>query len=152
MLFLFGERKRPGGRRQHFSRSVTASFLCYASLQMVSWYCMAFILCEVSVHMFVHVCIQAKNSNCTIMGMLWNFNLSRGHGTLLLIPFPITLTSLCLAGQVPLFQKEHCCWVFDFSKAFESIPHTFILRALSSTPLRKPADDYLTPITRWLYL
>ena len=46
------------------------------------------------------------------MGTLWNFNLLHGHGTLLLIPFPSTLTSLRLTGQLPSFQKEHCCRVF----------------------------------------
>jgi len=51
------------------------------------------VLCEVSVHVFVHVRVQAKNSNGTTVRTFSNFNLLCGCCTLL--PFPSTLTSLC---------------------------------------------------------
>ena len=47
------------------------------------------ILCEVSVHVFVHIHVQAKKSNGTTIGMSSNFNLLRGH--CMLLPFPSAL-------------------------------------------------------------
>jgi len=53
------------------------------SLQMVSqcWLFSFLILCEVSIHVFVHVRVQAKNSNGTTVRTFSNFNLLRGHDT-----------------------------------------------------------------------
>ena len=47
---------------QHFSRSVTVSFLWFTTNSVLVLF---LVLCEVSVHVFVHVCVQAKNSNGT---------------------------------------------------------------------------------------
>ena len=75
---------------QHFSRSVTVSFLCFTTNSVLV---LLLVLCEVSVHVFVHVRVQAKNSNGTTVRTFSNFNLLRGRCALL--PFPSTLTSLC---------------------------------------------------------
>jgi len=56
------------------------------------------ILCGVSVQVFVHVCVQAKNSNGTTVRMFSKFNLLCGCCTLL--PFPSILTSLCTPGNI----------------------------------------------------
>jgi len=77
---------------QHFSRSVTMSFLCFAT-NCVLVLAFSFSSFEASVHVFVYVRIQAKNSNGTAMRAFLNFNLLRSHCTLLL--FPSTLTSFC---------------------------------------------------------
>ena len=80
---------------QHFSRLVTIP--SSSSLQMVSWYWLfsfsSFVDHGVSVHVFVHVRVQAKNSNWTTVRTFSNFNLLCGCCTLL--PFPSALTSLC---------------------------------------------------------
>jgi len=55
------------------------------------------VLCEVSIHVFVHIRVQAKNSNGTTVRMFSNFNLLHGHCTLL--PFPPAPTSLCAPGS-----------------------------------------------------
>ena len=65
---------------QHFSRSVTISFLCFTANSVLVLF---LILCEVSVHVFVHICVQAKNSTGTTVRTFSNFNLLRGFCTLL---------------------------------------------------------------------
>jgi len=89
---------------QHFSSSVTVSFLCFTTNSVLVLF---LILCEVSVHMFVHVCVQAKNSNGTTVRMFSNFNLLRGR--CMLLPFPSALTSLCapVAGNVVRLFQSH---------------------------------------------
>ena len=73
---------------QHFSRSVTVTFFCFTTNSVLVLF---LVLCEVSVDVFVHVRVQAKNSNWTTV---------RAFSHLLchcctLLPFPSTLTSLC---------------------------------------------------------
>ena len=75
---------------QHFSRSVTIFFLCFTTNSVLVLF---LVLCEVSIHVFVHVCVQAKNSNGTTVRTFSNFNLLRGRCTLL--PVPSALMSLC---------------------------------------------------------
>jgi len=76
-----------GSTTQSYSTSQGLSpFPSSASLQMVSWYWLFFlVLCGVSVHVFVHVRVQPKNSNWTTMRMFSNFNLL--HGCCTLLPF-----------------------------------------------------------------
>ena len=66
---------------------------CTILVNPVLNYTVFLILCEVSVHVFVHVCIQAKNSN---VGTCSNFNLL--HGCCTLLPLPSALMSLCAPG------------------------------------------------------
>ena len=75
---------------QHFSRSVTIFFSCFTPNSVLVLF---LVLCEVSIQVFVHVRVQAKNSSGTTMTTFSNFNLLRGRCTLLL--FPSTLTTLC---------------------------------------------------------
>jgi len=55
--------------------------------------------CEVSIHVFVRICVQAKYSNRTTVETILNFNLLRGHCTLL--PFSSAFTSLCVVDRKP---------------------------------------------------
>jgi len=79
---------------QHFSRSVTISFLCFT---MNSVLVLFLVLCEVSVHVFVHVHVQAKSSNGTTVRTFSNFNLLCGSCTL--IPSLSALTSFMCSCQ-----------------------------------------------------
>jgi len=65
-------------------------------LHIVSWYSFL-VLCEVSIHVFVHVRVQAKNSNGTTVRTFSKFNLLHGRCTLL--PFPSALTSLSVQKE-----------------------------------------------------
>ena len=72
----------------HCTALLKLSFLCFTSVLVLAF--LYFILCEVSVHMFVHICVQVKKSNG---GMFSKFNLLRGRCKLL--TFPSALVSLC---------------------------------------------------------
>ena len=153
LFFFFGEWKHPGGRHHTALLKV-----CHHVFSMLHYkWCLGtgfHPLWSLRTHVCTRLHTSYKKSNWTTMGTLWNFNLLRGHGMLLLIPFPSTLTSLHLTGQVPSFQKEQCCRVYWL---FKIIPfHSTHFHPLCSfqchSPLCKPSDDYLTPITCWLYL
>ena len=90
---------------QHFSRSVTVSFLCFTTKGVLVLAFLFLVLCEVSVHVFVHVHVQTKNSNGTTVRKFSNFNLLRGRCTLL--PFPSTLTSLCAPASISSGLHKH---------------------------------------------
>ena len=45
---------------QHFSRSVTISFLCFTTNGVLILAFLFLVLCGASVHVFVHVRVQAK--------------------------------------------------------------------------------------------
>ena len=57
---------------QRFSRSITISFLCFTINSVLLF---LLVLCEVSVQVFLHVHVQAKNSNRTTLRAFSNFNL-----------------------------------------------------------------------------
>ena len=52
---------------RHFSRSITVSFLCFSTNSVLVLAFLFLVLCEVPIHLFVHVHLQAKNSNGTTM-------------------------------------------------------------------------------------
>ena len=91
------------------------SFLCFTTNSVLVLF---LVLCEVSVQVFVHVCIQAKKSNRTTVRVFSNFNLLCDHCTLL--PFPSAPMSLWAPGNreyytpclVPLcgLQTQFCLW------------------------------------------
>ena len=89
---------------QHFSGSVTISFLCFTTNGILAVTFLFLVLCGVSIHVFVHVRVQAKNSNGTTMRMFLNLNLL--HGRCMLFPFPSALTSLCTPGSRPRHQMS----------------------------------------------
>ena len=82
---------------QHFSRSVTISFLCLTTNGLLVLAFLFLVLCGVSIHVFVHIRIQVQNSNGTTVRTFSNFNLLRGR--CMLLPFSSTLTSLCAPGK-----------------------------------------------------
>ena len=89
---------------QHFSRSVTISFLCFTTNAW--WPGTGFSLSRPL--WSLHSCgcthsLQAKNSNGTTMRTFSNFNLLRGR--CMLLPFPSTLTSL-LGEPIELWNKS----------------------------------------------
>jgi len=53
----------------------TTSFPCFTTNGVLVLACLSLILCEVSIHMFVHIHVQAKNSNRTTVETFSNFNL-----------------------------------------------------------------------------
>ena len=70
------------------------------------------VLCGVSVHVFVHVRIQAKNSNRTTVRTFSNFNLL--HGRCMLLPFPSALNVIvcsCLHGIPPIIDVRIKLWM-----------------------------------------
>ena len=114
LFFFYGDWKRPGGRASSCSTSQGPSPRLSYAMFHYKW-CLGtgfHPLWSLRTHVCTRLHTSYKKSNWTTMGTLWNFNLLRGHGMLLLIPFPSTLTSLRLTGQLPSFQKEHCCRVF----------------------------------------
>ena len=53
---------------QHGSRSVTMSFLCFTTNGVLVLAFLFLILCGVSIHMFIHICVQAINIKGTTVG------------------------------------------------------------------------------------
>ena len=115
----FREWKRPRGLLawlwsnyvvvQHFSKCVTISFLCFTTNSVLVLF---LALCEVSVHVFVHVRVQAKNSNRTTVRTFSNFNLL--HGRCMLLPFPSALNVIvcsCLHGIPPIIDVRIKLWM-----------------------------------------
>ena len=85
----------------HHTPLLTMSFHCFTTNGVVV---LAFLFptpCQAFVHMFVHVCIQAKNSNGTTVGTFSNFNLM--HGCCMLLPFPSTI------HHYALLTLHRCC-------------------------------------------
>ena len=57
------------------------SFLFFTTNGVLVLAFLFLILCEVPVHVFVHLCVQAIDCNKTTMEMLSNFYLLHGHYT-----------------------------------------------------------------------
>ena len=103
---------------QHFSRSVTISFLCFTTNSVLVLF---LVLCEVSVHVYAHIRVQAKSSNGTTVRTFSNFNLLHGRCTFL--PFLLLLHHYALlvwtCGYEVVLQWGATLWLWSWMQPCE---------------------------------